>query len=127
MKIDVSHGEFVDKITILEIKLNKISDSEKLKKVRKEYNYLIKFLPKILDKTHYLYQELYDINLKLWDIEDKLRDLELYQKFDDEFIQLARSVYYTNDERARIKLKINQLTNSVLEEVKSYADYTQAN
>ncbi len=126
MKIEVSNGEFVDKLTILEIKLHQITDHEKVSKVRKEYNYLIKFLPEIISKDHQLYLDLYEINLKLWKIEDQLRDFELHKKFDAEFVTLARSVYYTNDERAKIKLQINQLTKSHFEEVKSYANYGPA-
>ncbi len=124
MKIDVSIGEVVDKISILSIKLKKIKDLEKLKNIRKEYNLLKDSLKEIGIKTgSEEFKQLEEINLKLWDIEDKIRLKEAKKEFDDEFIQLARSVYFNNDKRADIKRKINLKHGSDLTEEKEYADY----
>ena len=120
---EISAGELVDKITILEIKKIKINDNEKLKKVSKELDSLnntlndhIKDKSKIAD----LKDSLKDINSKLWDIENEKRIAEKNNDFGDKFIQLARNVYKYNDERAKLKLKINQILNSNIKEVKSY-------
>jgi len=124
MKIEVSNGEIVDKITILEIKLEKIHNKEKLINVQKEYTLLIQHFSDLgIDTNHSLYQQLKQINLKLWDIEDKLRIKELKKEFDTEFIKLARSVYFTNDERAMVKRQINELSGSTLFEEKEYVQY----
>ena len=123
MKIEVSNGEIVDKMTILEIKLHEMKDAEKLKKVQTEYDILKQSFQKIISKDHELYKELYDINSKLWKIEDDIRDCERSKDFSQKFIELARSVYFINDERARVKLAINKVTGSEIEEVKSYAQY----
>ena len=124
MKIEVSNGEVIDKITILEIKLEKITAHEKLQNIRKEYNMLTFLLPELgIEKSHPLYKDLKNINLELWDIEDRLRIKEKRQEFDDEFIKLARSVYFKNDRRAEIKKEINRLSNSLLTEEKEYVDY----
>lgn len=123
---EVSVGEFLDKISILNIKNKKIKDQKKLKNVRTElatlYQIKNEYIPQesCLDM---LEQSLFDVNSKLWDIEDKIRDKEYAQQFDDEFIQLARSVYITNDERMAIKQKLNQLCGSRLVEEKSYYNY----
>ena len=120
--IPVAIGELFDKFTILEIKKYKISDKSKLKHVNNEILYLKKYIEEYnLDKT--IYDELKNVNLELWDIEDKLRVKESKGEFDDEFIQLARSVYFTNDKRFECKKKINNIFNSNIYEVKSYADY----
>ena len=120
---EISAGELVDKITILEIKKIKINDNEKLKKVSKELDSLnntlndhIKDKSKIAD----LKDSLKDINSKLWDIENEKRIAEKNNDFGDKFIQLARNVYKYNDERAKLKLKINQILNSNIIEVKSH-------
>ena len=128
MKIEVSNGEIVDKITILEIKLEKIKNPEKLQNVKKEYDLLKVCLTDIgLDSDHHLYKQLKEVNLKLWDIEDLLRIKEQKKVFDAEFIELARSVYFTNDVRAEIKKEINNLLGSNLFEEKEYVDYKASN
>ena len=127
MKIEVSNGEILDKITILLIKSKKITDSTKLKNINNELNELVSFLDIVGYKTnvtvHVLVTELETVNEKLWIVEDKLRDKERSKQFDEEFIQLARSVYFTNDERARIKKRLNEVTYSKLVEEKSYQKY----
>lgn len=128
MKIEVSNGEIIDKITILEIKLEKIKNPEKLKNVKNEYDLLNEYIPQIgVTREHDLYKSLKEINLKLWDIEDLLRVKEQKQEFDTEFIELARSVYFTNDTRAEIKKEINHLSGSSLFEEKEYVDYKKTN
>tara|TARA_B100001093_G_scaffold187083_1_gene179696 strand:+ start:600 stop:995 length:396 start_codon:yes stop_codon:yes gene_type:complete len=120
---EISAGELIDKITILEIKKDKIDDSEKLEEVRKELNSLNKTLKKFIEKNNAINKyinELKNINLKLWDIEDGKRIAEKNNKFDAHFIELARNVYKFNDKRAQIKLKINQELGSSIKEVKSY-------
>ena len=120
---EISAGELFDKITILEIKKEKISNKEKLVDVEKELNSLNdtvgKFIP---DQSNILehINDLKEINLKLWDIEDGKRAAEKEKKFDDKFIELARNVYKLNDERAKIKLAINTALGSNIKEVKSY-------
>ena len=116
IEIPVSHGELVDKLTILEIKLEMISEKSKINEVITEHKYLSSIFNKI--KT-----ELLAINKKLWNIEDSIRNLEKQKKFNSEFIELARKVYYTNDERFEIKSKINELFNSNIKEQKSYENY----
>ena len=120
---EISAGELFDKITILEIKKEKISNNEKLVDVEKELSSLKdtveKFIPnqsKILKHVN----DLKEINLKLWDIEDGKRAAEKEKKFDEKFIELARKVYKLNDERAKIKLSINTALGSNIKEVKSY-------
>ena len=120
--IPISIGGLFDKFSILEIKKIKIKDSGKLKYVDKEIVYLKQFTDTYNIDTA-LYNQLKDINLKLWDIEDKLRIKECNTDFDEEFIELARSVYFVNDERSEVKKKINVVFNSDIFEVKSYVDY----
>jgi hypothetical protein len=124
VKIDISTGELVDKVTILSIKQEKISNPEKLANVRKEYAILITPMNDaglFVDSDEFL--RLKDINLKLWDIEDRIRVKEVESAFDDEFISLARSVYFINDDRAAVKKEINLKYNSDLVEEKEYVDY----
>ena len=125
MKIEVSHGVIVDKLTILQIKKKNILDPEKLVNINKEYDYLISIVENdlgiSLSSPEYL--ELLSINQELWIIEDDIRDKERKKEFDDEFIKLARSVYYTNDVRARIKKEINEKYKSSFTEEKSYSNY----
>ena len=120
---EISAGELFDKITILEIKKEKISNKEKLIDVEKELNSLKdtigKFIPDQSNISKHI-NDLKEINLKLWDIEDGKRAAEKEKKFDDKFIKLARKVYKLNDERARIKLAINTSLGSNIKEVKSY-------
>ena len=121
----VSLGELVDKLSILRIKNINIKDDEKLKLVREEMNLLNKTLDsniKRQDIQEYL-DSLIEINAKLWIIEDNIRDCERNKKFDQEFIDLARSVYFTNDKRSKVKLDINKKFGSRIVEVKSYEDY----
>ena len=120
---EISAGELIDKITILEIKKEKISNKEKLIEVDKELVSLNETLKKsIHDESKILSfkKDLKNINLKLWDIEDGKRSAEKNNQFDEKFIKLARNVYKFNDERAKIKLAINNALGSNIKEVKSY-------
>ena len=120
---EISAGELIDKITILEIKKEKISNKEKLVEVNKELNSLNETLKKSINnesKISSFKNDLKNINLKLWDIEDGKRSAEKNNKFDEKFIELARSVYKFNDQRAKIKLAINNALGSNIKEVKSY-------
>jgi len=122
----ISPGELVDKITILEIKKEFIIDSNKLKNINYEYNLLMEIYNDDVSKTDgvdVLKTKLKNINLSLWKIEDDIRDCERDKIFDNTFVQLARSVYFTNDKRSKVKLEINLLLNSSLVEEKSYKDY----
>lgn len=131
MKIDISIGEAIDRLTILKIKLLRINDDQKLNNVRNEHTLLeqniyseypdIEIFPLRVD--HPLFGKLYEVNLQLWDVEDKLRDMEREKNFNDNFIELARSVYYLNDKRAEIKKEINIHYKSELVEEKSYQKY----
>lgn len=125
MKIEISHGEIVDKLTILQIKKDNIKDSDKLFNIIKEYEYLISIVEGDLgistNSPEYL--ELLSINKELWVIEDDIRDKERNKEFDDDFIELARAVYYTNDVRAKIKKEINLKYSSEFIEEKSYQKY----
>ena len=126
IKIPVSTGELVDKITILEIKKIKVDDKLKLADIEKEHKYLKDILVKKIKLDPYLKSKitaLKKINLKLWDIEDGKRKAERNKKFGKSFILLARNVYIYNDKRAQIKLIINKITNSKIVEVKSYKSY----
>ena len=121
----ISLGELVDKISILIIKKKNISDSIKLTHVTKELDFLQKTLKKYIseDKINTFIQELININSKLWKIEDDIRECERKKLFGQTFIDLARSVYFTNDERAKVKNDINKTFGSELVEVKSYEEY----
>lgn len=123
MKIEVSNGEIVDKLTIIEIKLIHIADQDKRKNLQTEYKVLNEAVSKIIEKNHPLYKELLKINQELWDIEDTIRDLERDKDFGEKFIETARAVYFTNDRRSDVKRKINELTGSTLVEEKSYQKY----
>jgi ABC-type Fe3+-citrate transport system substrate-binding protein len=123
---EVSAGELFDKISILEIKKNKIKDKAKKVIVLKELKSLLKTTEENIEKTKTLtklYKKLKSINLKLWKIEDEIRDCERDKIFENKFIKLARAVYFTNDERSRVKNIINSLTKSNISEVKSYKKY----
>ena len=126
-QVPISWGELFDKITILQIKLENLTSKNALENVEQELKKLQSIVtqngPKTME-TIQLEGELSQINQQLWGIEDKIRDKERANSFDDEFIQLARSVYITNDERSRIKRKINDLLGSELVEEKSYAEYS---
>ena len=123
MKIEVSNGEIIDKITILEIKLERISDPAKSLNIKKELDILLPVASEIINLDHHLVNLLKAANTRLWEIEDDIRELEHKSDFGADFIELARSVYKINDERARIKREINTLTNSGLIEEKSYKGY----
>jgi len=126
VNIPVSLGELLDKISILEIKSVKISNESKLKNIKKELSGLKKVLENLninFVEIKNLYEELYKINLGLWEIEDSIRILEKDKNFEKDFIDLARSVYITNDKRFQVKNEINKLFNSNYVEEKSYEDY----
>ena len=124
MKIEVSNGEIVDKITILKIKSERITDQTKLENVNKELNALLPLLGEMgITKSHPLFLKLHSINTDLWEIEDEIRLCEKAKRFDDYFITLARSVYLTNDRRFDVKKKINLETESQFVEEKSYEKY----
>ena len=121
----ISLGELVDKISILMVKKKNIKNNDKLDQVNKELNYLQETLDNHVtkDEIDAFLNSLIDINSKLWVIEDDIRDCERKKQFDQKFIELARSVYFTNDKRANIKLDINNKFGSELVEVKSYEEY----
>tara|TARA_B100000242_G_C42894820_1_gene415058 strand:- start:206 stop:595 length:390 start_codon:yes stop_codon:yes gene_type:complete len=124
--IEVSIGELLDKISILEIKKNKIKNAEKLKFISDEYLILNNQLKQNVimnDKLNTLYNKLKEINLKLWDIEDDKRKCEKNSDFGENFIKLSREVHFLNDDRAKIKLDINNLTGSKIKEIKEYTSY----
>ena len=124
--VEVSIGELLDKISILEIKKEKIKDPKKLKFVFTEYLILKEQLEKnvkIDKKIEKLFQYLKDINNKLWDIEDEKRNCEKNKDFSDNFIKLSRDVHFLNDDRAKIKLEINNYTGSNIKEIKEYTSY----
>ncbi|MEY3189397.1 MAG: DUF6165 family protein [Candidatus Fonsibacter ubiquis] len=123
---EISAGELFDKISILEIKKNKIKDKNKRNIILKELSSLQETASENIEKSKSiikLYKKLKSINLKLWKIEDDIRDCERKNNFESKFIKLARAVYFTNDERSRVKNKINNLTKSNISEVKSYKKY----
>jgi len=124
MKIEVSNGEIVDKLTIIQIKLDRISEEEKLINLRKEKKILDDAVEKIMSKDDILVKKLYEVNTRLWDIEDRIREMEKSKDFGQEFIDTARAVYFSNDERAGLKKQINLQTGSDLIEEKSYEDYS---
>tara|TARA_B100000700_G_scaffold278634_1_gene326885 strand:- start:918 stop:1307 length:390 start_codon:yes stop_codon:yes gene_type:complete len=124
--VEVSVGELLDKITILEIKKEKIKDPEKLKFIDNEYNVLKEQLNKNVknnEKLKNFFQSLKEINSKLWDIEDDKRMCEKNSDFGEKFIKLSRYVHFLNDERAKIKLEVNNLTGSKIKEIKEYTSY----
>ena len=124
--VEVSIGELLDKISILEIKQGKIKDPEKLKFINNEHSILKDQLNKNIksdDKLNKLYQSLKEINSKLWVIEDDKRQCEKDKDFGEKFIKLSRDVHFLNDDRAKIKLEINNHTGSVIKEIKEYTSY----
>ena len=127
IEIPVSFGELIDKLTILEIKKSKITNKEKLKKIQLEYELLNKKYQTILNDRKELqvfYEALLKVNNKLWEIEDKIRIFENNKEFNEEFIDLARSVYKSNDERFAIKNEINKTFDSEIQEQKEYENYS---
>ena len=124
MQVDISIGELVDKVSILKIKSRKIQDPEKLKNIQYELHLLYRKMESTgITFQSPEYQKLEDINATLWDIEDRIRMKEASKVFDEEFIQLARSVYMHNDERAAVKRDINRAYGSDIIEEKSYSSY----
>ena len=124
--VEVSIGELLDKISILEIKQEKIKDPEKLKFINNEHSILKDQLEKNVksdDKLNNLYQSLKEINAKLWVIEDDKRQCEKDKNFGEKFIKLSRDVHFLNDDRAKIKLEINNITGSAIKEIKEYTNY----
>ena len=124
--VEVSIGELLDKISILEIKQEKIKDPEKLKFINNEHSILKNQLDKNVksdNKLNDLYQSLKEINSKLWVIEDDKRQCEKEKDFGEKFIKLSRDVHFLNDDRAKIKLEINNHTGSVIKEIKEYTSY----
>lgn len=123
MKIEVSNGEIVDKLTILLIKKENIKDEAKLKNIEKEIEAMVVISDAIISRESKEFIKLYCINKELWKIEDDIRNKERKQEFDDTFVSLARHVYFTNDKRAEVKRTINELSGSNLIEEKSYEAY----
>ena len=124
--VEVSVGELLDKISILEIKKDKIKDPEKLKFINNEYNVLKTQLNQSIkndDKLDALFKSLKEINSKLWDIEDDKRLCEKNSDFTEKFIKLSRDVHFLNDDRAKIKLEMNEHTGSKIKEIKEYTKY----
>ena len=123
MKIEVSNGELIDKLTILEIKSLRISDSLKSQNIIKELNIVKESAQEILNDIPEVYIKLKEVNVSLWEIEDQIRSYERLKDFGGGFIETARSVYKLNDVRAALKKEINIITNSGLSEEKSYDQY----
>ena len=124
--VEVSVGELLDKISILEIKKEKIKDTEKLKFINNEYSILKDQFKKNVEtdeKLNQMYQSLKDLNFKLWEIEDDKRKCEKNKDFGERFIQLSRDVHFLNDNRAKIKLEINNYSRSEIKEIKEYTNY----
>ena len=124
--VEVSVGELLDKISILEIKKEKIKDAEKLKFINNEHSILKNQLDENIkadEKLNNLYQSLKEINSKLWVIEDDKRQCEKEKDFGEKFIKLSRDVHFLNDDRAKIKLEINNHTGSTIKEIKEYTSY----
>ena len=123
---EISAGELLDKISILEIKLKKIEDKNNLEEIKKEYKILQKIQNssiKFDDKIKELFDSIKKVNIKLWNVEDKLRVCEKNKDFGKNFIELAREVYFNNDKRSKIKSKINKILGSNIREVKQYVNY----
>jgi hypothetical protein len=125
ISVPVSIGEMIDKLSILQVKKNNVKDENKLVFIKKEFELLYNFSSEYLSnlETESIYHRLVEVNSNLWDVEDKLRIMEKEQRFDDEFISLARKVYFTNDERFRLKNEINLITDSEIREIKDYVKY----
>ena len=123
---EISPGELLDKISILEIKIEKVKDKNSLEEIKKEYKILKEIQTSSIEMTGKikdLFQSVKNVNIKLWNIEDKLRIYEKNKNFDKNFIELARGVYFANDERAKLKNEINEILKSDIREIKQYVDY----
>ena len=130
IKIPISAGELIDKITILEIKTEFIDDSAKLSIInkelgllKKEFDRVIREFPNLVKKINSAMKDLQNVNRKLWNVENKLRSMESHREFESEFIEAARKVYILNDKRGKIKNKINKVFGSTISEIKSYTKY----
>jgi hypothetical protein len=124
MKIEIANGEIVDRVSILDIKLRKVKNADKLKNIELEYKLLLPMMNALgITTESEVYCELLNTNTALWEIEDNLRIKEAAKEFDSEFIELARSVYFQNDIRADIKRRINMETGSLIIEEKDYVKY----
>lgn len=125
ISVPVSVGELIDKLSILQVKKTKVTNPEKLKYINKEFELLYNLSAIFLNEKEIedLYHDLVQVNSNLWDIEDRLRVIETEQRFEGEFIDYARKVYFTNDKRFELKNKINELTSSEIREVKEYVKY----
>ena len=127
MKVEVSNGELLDKLTILELKLTNIADVQKLSNIQKEHDELSPLADQLFDsygeELKNLYKKLTEINSELWTIEDDIRECERNKDFGSDFVSLARAVYFTNDKSSDVKKAINLLTDSGFVEEKSYEDY----
>jgi len=123
--IPVSVGELIDKLSILHVKKIKIVNEDKLSFINNEFELIYNMSSIYFDDKEILnlYRQLIDVNLKLWEVEDELRTIETTKNFDSHFIELARKVYYINDDRFLVKNKINELTNSEVREQKDYVEY----
>ena len=123
---EISPGDLLDKISILEIKLEKVKDKDRQKKIKNEYDILKKVQNSSIemsDKIKDLYRSVGNVNIKLWDIEDKIRICEQNKDFGKNFIELARGVYFNNDKRAELKNEINEILKSNIREIKQFVDY----
>ena len=123
---EISPGELLDKISILEIKFEKVKDKNYQKEIKKEYKILKEIQNSSIestDKIRDLFQSVKNVNIVLWDIEDQLRIHEKNKDFGKNFVELARGVYFNNDKRAKIKSKINEILRSNIKEIKQYVDY----
>jgi hypothetical protein len=125
ISIPVSIGEMIDKLSILQVKKNKVKDKTKLEFIDREFELLYNFSSEYLNnsETELIYHKLVSVNTNLWEIEDELRVMEKEKNFGDEFVSSARKVYFTNDERFRLKNEINLITESEIREVKEYVKY----
>lgn len=125
IQIPVSVGELIDKLSILQVKRSKIDDEKKLSFINNEFELLYNLSAEFLNNMEIenLYHELVEVNSSLWDVEDKLREYEKINNFEEHFVSLARKVYITNDKRFELKNKINEISQSELREQKSYQDY----
>ena len=129
INVPVSVGELIDKLSILQVKKTKITNPEKLTFIKKEFELLYNLSSEYLNdmQIENLFHDLVTTNTNLWDIEDRLRVLESENRFEGEFIDMARKVYFTNDKRFELKNRINVLTSSEIREVKEYVDYKNKN
>ena len=126
ISVEISPGELLDKISILEIKLDKVKNKNSQERINIEYKMLMKARDsniEITEKIRQLIKDIKEVNLNLWNIEDKLRICEKNKDFGQGFVQLARNVYFNNDKRAKIKSEINELLGSEIREIKQYVDY----